>query len=286
MTIDNIWFIIAIGIVTIITAFKSDKGKFTDTRYKWYHRFTKRGYEFIFVSILLVILLALQEFNSRKLIARGESNLRNQEESRDVEITKRVKKGIDSATTKLYDGLSEALSKQGIKYDSLRKDFQRVRDSAKVTIITGENPLLGLYSLTIIDSTTNKGFIKFKYEISSEDASSYDLDLKLDVIGKTIISKKYFMVERDLRLLSRGEIIPKGKKISSSIWIRNFKGITDRYCFNLKGSYRKSDKTLFKIDKFYVFFPVKIEEGNNKDWKSFGTPLETELEELKKYTGK
>ena len=238
------------------------------------------------MSILLVILLTLQEINSRKVVARGEYNLRTKEKSRDKEITKGVKKGIDSATTKLYDGLSEALSKQGIKYDSLRKEFQRVRDSAKVTIINGENPLLGLYNLTIIDSTTNKGFIKFKYEISSVDASSYDLDLKLDVIGRTIISKKYFTIEKNLSLLSRGEIIPKGKKLSSSIWVRNFKGITDRYCVNLKGSYRKSDKTLFKIDKFYVFFPVRLEEGNNKDWKNFGTPLEIELEELKKYTGK
>jgi hypothetical protein len=268
-TIDNIYFIIAIAILTLWLTFVSAKGGLTNHTYtrQWWKRITQRGLIAGFILIVLGSVLVFQEINNGKIADNNKIDLQNEQNLRAQKITKGVNLGVTRETEKIFKSLSEAFKKQGLQFDIIKNQVIKLRDSVKVTNNYGETPLLTLKSLKIIDSTYfgNKTY-KVEYEIFSQDSKSLNVDVKFDVFTITTNGEIRTLV-RNFAPLSKGEIIGKEKGLRNFFSIPKDDPYYKDYAFRLKGSYNSSKSDKYYIDKFYLLKP-RVKKDN------FGSPVQ------------
>jgi len=273
-TIDNIYFIIAIAILTLWLTFVTAKGGLTNHNYtrQWWKRITDRGKIAAFILIVLPIVLVFQEVNNRNIANNSNVDLQNEQTFREKRITKGISVGVAKETDELFNNLSIAFKKQGLQYDSIKNQIIKLKDSVKVTNNFGETPLIELKSLKILDSTYfGEKTYKVEYEIYSEDSKSLNIDFKFDVFAFTN-NGVIRTLRRNFIPLHKGEDIGKEKGKKNFFFIPKDDPYYTIYAFRFKGSYFSNKKDKFYIDKFYILKP-RLKENY------FGTPNQ-EYEDL------
>ncbi|MBD0725749.1 hypothetical protein B6A10_11205 [Flavobacterium sp. L1I52] len=252
ITIDNIYFITIIALLTLWLTMVTTKGGLTDHRHKnWWKKITKRGWIAISIGSGIAIVLTLQEINNRRVTDYKDKILASEQNSRDSIITK----GIESSTQKLFDNLSIAFKKQGLQYDTIKNQVLKLKDSIKTTIINGEPPLISLTNLQIKDSThfIDKTY-KVQYTIISHDAVSFNINFMFDIFAFTP-NGNILTIKKNINIFYKGQTIAKEESLYNSLEIPKDTSFYSLYAFRLKGYYKKSDSTKIKIDKFYLLRP-------------------------------
>jgi hypothetical protein len=254
-TFENIYFVIIIALLTLWLTIVTTKGSLTDNRFTtWYNRFTKRGWVAIFIGLFIAFVLTLQEINNRNISANKDTDLIREQNSRDSQITKGINFGVEKSTQELFRNLSIAFKKQGLQYDTIKKQVFKLQDSIKTTIINGEPPLIAVTNLEIIDSAHFKKTYKIDYNITSFNAASYDVDLVFDILAFTPNSK-VLTIKKNINIFYKGQSINKDESLNNTMDIPKDSSFYSIYAFRLKGSVRKSDNTKILIDKFYLLKP-------------------------------
>src|SRR5690606_1190664 len=132
------------------------------------------------ILIAMGLLLLLQEWNTNTKNDRKEAILVKERDLKDSIVSAGIKKGVDSASKRLYDDISKAFAKQEFRLDTVKKDVERIRDSAKGTINNYSQPdpvlLVGGSSVTVKDTTSN--IKNYSIEFTSVDAGSTNFDIK------------------------------------------------------------------------------------------------------------
>lgn len=127
----SVTFIILTALTTIYLTFLTAKGGLTDNRYKsWIKRITKRGWIVFGVNVVVVSLLTVQYLVNDGESKRKDRLLKAERDTRDSTITARIKSGVDSSRQVLFDAMSTAFSKQSLKFDTVRKTIEKIKDSA------------------------------------------------------------------------------------------------------------------------------------------------------------
>lgn len=251
-TIDNVIFIIAIAILTFWLTFVTAKGGLTNHRYtlQWWKRITNRGKIAGFILIVLPIVLVFQEANNQRISHNSNIDLKNAQDSSAEFITQGVKKGVKIETDVLFENLSIAFKKQGLQYDSIKKQVLYIKDSIRSNNASIIPPLLRIRNLEFKDSSATTRRNTILYEIISDNAVSYKCDLKFDIFGITT-NVTPTSIDFNLRAIYKNITIAKDQRISAYLsFIDNFHCNT--YILRLKGSYYSSDKKLITIDELYL----------------------------------
>ncbi|KAF2326660.1 hypothetical protein [Flavobacterium ginsenosidimutans] len=258
-TIENIYFIILIAIITFWLTMVTAKGSLTNNRRKWWKRLTERGRIACYIGLLLALILALQEFNNQRISYNNNIDLKNAQDSSATMITQGVKKGVKTETDKLFENLTIAFKKQGLQYDSIKNTVTKIKDSVKTTIINGEPPLIEFVNIQIIDSSYFRNNYTIRFTLKSLNSVSYNTDLIIESFG--IFSDRKIDYMGNVRILSK-TTLPKEISFYQNMIVEKDSSFIF-YAFRLRGFYFKHDKTKITIDKFYTLEP-KAKKDNVK----------------------
>ncbi|WP_294957801.1 hypothetical protein [uncultured Flavobacterium sp.] len=255
-TIDNIYFVAFIGILTFTLTIVTAKGGLTDERFRsFWKKWTKRGQKSLILGSLIIVTLILQECNTRNITHNNNIDLKNEQNARDT----LVNKGIEKATQRLFTNLSIALSKQGVKYDSIKNQILTLDSSIEKSKGSIVPPLMRVRNLELKKTNSSLNRYNILYEIISDNAASYNVNVKFDIFGFTS-DAKVVPIDFNQDVLVRGITISKEQRLSNYISIiDNFH--CDTYVLRLKGFYYSSDKVKIKIDDLYL---LRIQ--NNKSY--------------------
>ena len=140
----ELWFVCAVGILSLLSTIISSKGSLFDNRYKWHKRLTKRGQLVSLIGLTIVILSIWQYVIIKNKDARKDALQLQQVKTSDSTISAEIKKGVDSNRHKLFNDLSEAFAKQNLKIDTITKKIEILRDSTKTVFMTTpkESPII------------------------------------------------------------------------------------------------------------------------------------------------
>lgn len=178
-TIDNIYFVAIIGVLTFVLTIVTAKGGLTDERFRsFWRKWTKRGQKSLLLGLLIIITLILQEYNTRNITHNNNIDLKNEQDIRDTLVSK----GIEMATQRLFTNLSVALSKQGVKYDSIKNQIISLDGSIEKSKGSIIPPLMRVRNLELEKTNTSLNRYKILYEIISDNAASYNANVKFDVL--------------------------------------------------------------------------------------------------------
>jgi hypothetical protein len=278
LTVDNIYFVIVIALLTLWLTMVTTKGGLTNLRFKrWWKKLTKRGWIAISIGLAIGIVLVLQEINNRRISENSANILALEQSSRDNFITEGISSGVESSTQKLFDKLSIAFKRQGLQYDTIRNQVFKLKDSIKTTVINGEPPLISLMNLQIIDSTYFRKIYKVEYTLVSHDAASFNTNFMFDIFAFTP-NGNILTIGKNINIFYKGQTIPKEQLLFNSLEIPKDTSFYSLYAFRLKGNYKKNDSTIIKIDKFYLLrprtknnyfqLPVQIHENSLRSYLS------------------
>ncbi len=133
----DILFIILISIFTLCISFISTKGTLSNLQYKrkWWKIITTRGKVVIFLTLTIIGLLIWQNEATDRKNDKKDQIIRNERNARDSLISV----GIDSNRKILFKDLSEALSKQNLRLDTVTKRLKNLNDSANRTVVINNN---------------------------------------------------------------------------------------------------------------------------------------------------
>jgi hypothetical protein len=277
-TVDNLYFVIVIALLTLWLTMVTTKGGLTDLRFtNWWKKLTKRGWIAISIGLGIGIVLALQEINNRRISDNKDNILILEQNSRDSLITKGISAGVESSTQKIFDNLSIAFKRQGLQYDTIKNQVFKLKDSIRTTIINGEPPLISLINLQIKDSIYFNKTYKVEYTIVSHDAASFNTNFMFDIFAFTP-NGSILTIRKNMNIFYKGQTISKEESLFNSLEIPKDTSFYSFYAFRLKGNYRKNDSTIIKIDKFYLLrprtknnyfqLPVQIHENTLRSYLS------------------
>jgi hypothetical protein len=170
---NDFLFIPLIGILGLVSTIITSKGSLYDRRCKGLKYFTKRGWIVIFIGLVIISLSIWQYKFARKLENKTKEIKLNEEKLRDSVIASEITKGVDFNRRVLFHDLSEALSKQGLKLDTVNKRIASIKSYLPPpTIIVDsfeERPLL-ILDYKAISRIETKDSIEFKVIVSCEQA--------------------------------------------------------------------------------------------------------------------
>lgn len=207
-TVPNIVFVLSIAVTTAILTFLTTKGGLTDNRFsKPWSRLTKRGKQVFFFLVIMVVLLALQEWNSQAKSDKKDNVLEKERTERDSIITKGIQHGVDSSSKRLFNDLSEAFAKQELKFDPITKEIKNLKDSIKNLVVNPEEVPVLLVKIThdkqgdtsiridrtFIASTASAkiSYIYDFWQVNYSDGSKNVFPKKQLIYGPLIIPKEY-----------------------------------------------------------------------------------------------
>ena len=242
--IENYWFIAVITFLSFWLTMVTSKGVLSNHSFtRWFFkRYTIRGWEAIFVFVLIFITLLLQENNNSNMSNLKDRSLKTEQDNRAKKITEGISKGVKTATTDLFNNLSGAFKNQGLQYDTIKNQIITLKDSVRKS--NTSPPLLRIRNLAITDSVPKIHTKTFSYEIISDDAPSHNIKLLFDVYG---FDDDGYIVPIDFNkpILYKGQTIAKDQRLTGYLpLIVNFKIRT--FAFRLKGYYYSSDKSKIK----------------------------------------
>ncbi|WP_427872344.1 hypothetical protein [Flavobacterium sp. MMS24-S5] len=279
-TINSLFFVLIIAVLTFWLTMVTAKGGLTNNRFRsWWKKYTKRGWQAIAIGTLIGLVLTLQEVNNQRISKNNEFLLKKEQNSRDSVITIGISKGVDRSTEKLFNNLSIAFKKQGLQYDTIKNQVLKLKDSIRITQINNETPLISLTRLEIKDSTYfERKTYKVEYDINSHDAKSLNIDLRFDIFA-FIPNGDIRTIEKNYRVFYKGETIRKEEKQTNTLSIPKDNSYYLMYAFRLKGSYYSSDNKKIFIDKFYLLTP-------RKKTNYFGYPIQSHEDLLRAHLAK
>ncbi|OXA74017.1 hypothetical protein B0A67_01310 [Flavobacterium aquidurense] len=252
LTIPNLVFILLIGITTICLTFLTTKGQFTDNRYnRLWDKLTKRGKTVFFTLIFMLFLLITQEWNNQNLNSNNQNLIDSIQFKRNDDITRGIKKGVDSSNKKLFENLSIALANQNLKFDTLNKSFIKFKN-LKETInnFAIDDPVIFIDS-NGISFNKRRGFSNnYKVKFISQNAGS----TQHNIISYCLIHFQDGSYNIDkANLFAKDLHIPKNAVWITGINVDAYKPITTIYLL-LKGTYSTIDKSKkYEIEDLYAY---------------------------------
>lgn len=255
LPLPNILFVILIAILTGYLTFLTTKGKLTDNRYtnQW-SRLTIRGKKVFFTLFFIAIFLCLQEYNNNISSDIKDSFIRRENNTRDSITAEKIKVGVDANSRKLFNDVSEAFAKQGLKLDTLKKNVEKLKDSIKgsVNIYNGVDSFLSLCKEEPITLTSKSlsGYI-FELKICNSSAPSRNLNAKVYVVSIDSTNKMIF--SKEFELFQSNAQLDKDALITQQIIVPSDRDIKLCY-FLIKGSWTNVDKSKrFLIDHIFHY---------------------------------
>ncbi len=123
-----------------------------------------------------------------------------------------------------------------------------LRDSSlgKTTIVNGEFPILKICKVEI--DSTKSDTLNVTYSYCSKDASSYNINVSLDVVGFNLEKEEFVYIGKNQRDMSNATIA-KDEVLTSKRQIYRGKSENRYYIFRLYGTYEKFDKHVVIIDE-------------------------------------
>jgi hypothetical protein len=147
------------GMATAVLTVLSAMGELTFTNYGGKHFLSKRGKWVAFLALLILAFSLLQFVVSDE----KEKFTTNQDYIEDSVSTQHtiteINKGVDTNSQRLFKNLSDALAKQGLKFDTLTSSLTYIKDSLKTIPTTlPEKPILLLRNngISVKDSANDK----------------------------------------------------------------------------------------------------------------------------------
>lgn len=138
---NELWYIIAIGFLSLASTIISSKGSLYDKRRRWYSRLTKRGKFVVAIGLFIILLSFLQFRKLQESDNQKDALLKKERDARDSIISARIAAGVDSSSNKLFNDLSIAFANQNLLIDTVKKRIESLRDSAKTVIINASKDL-------------------------------------------------------------------------------------------------------------------------------------------------
>lgn len=247
--IPNIVFVILIAFLTIWLTFLTTKGSLTNNSYNgFFRKLTSRGRLVFYVLIGITSLLIWQELNNNNLISNQEIKFKMERDIRDEKITEGIKQGVDSISSKLYDDISIAFSKQGYKIDTLKQEIVKTKILGFKSV--QPIPVLTIDSTGIFLQSENDSIKKFKITIKSSLASSTNFNILCKVL--TQYGDNSYRLSL-INFFPDNKILPKDSK-----WIVGLNNSSSKEILNIfllfKGTYTSIDGLVeCEINDLYRF---------------------------------
>ncbi|HEV8079259.1 MAG TPA: hypothetical protein VGP43_01000 [Chitinophagaceae bacterium] len=205
----EIWYIPLLGFLGLLSTFITTKGNLYDKRFRWYKRITRRGWVVALLALLIVVLTIFQYVTTKRINDKKEIEQSSQRRISDSIISAEIRKGVDYNRLRLFSDLSEALGKQNLRLDTVTKNLEILKDSAKTIIIKTPRDLpiiimqdggLKLFKktdssinldVTIISTQAASKILSLNYflEIHFSDGSILSSERIRPLIGKVILPK-------------------------------------------------------------------------------------------------
>lgn len=247
---NELWFIPIIGLLGLASTIISSKGSLYDKRFKWYKRLTVRGKIVSAIGLIIVSLSIWQYFAVRQRENQKEISLQKERYASDSIVTSEIKKGVDSNRRQLFNDLSEALSKQSLRLDTVTKSLKGLRDSAKTVIINSPkaNPIIILRGNAIAMQQKNDSTTEFKIKmISTQAGCNFQYLNAICEISFTDGTKTNSPI---IELISGGILLPKDEEFVKNLTISNMKKQFESIIIVLSGQYSRDDGTgKFKFEE-------------------------------------
>ena len=228
------------GLLLLIPFF----GNITDKRRKGIKKIKRLGWYFIvsFVfSIACIITLSIITDHEDELKRiKFEDGLRKRDSANTAEI-----KFSDKQTIEL-------LAKYGLEQSEYAQRIEKiVQDSTKKTvkIYNGADPLL---NLNITKCSNKTDTLKITYNFESLHATSYDINLKIDLLGYDDYRNYIFYIYKNIESLRLGSVLNANQKIEPELNLI-FRAKFNIYVLYVHGTYKKFDNKIITINDFYSF---------------------------------
>ena len=130
----TILYLMATGYLTFLTT----KGPLTDNRKKSYKRINKRGWLVVITFLAILFILLGQELNNERIKNLNEKALMLERDVRDSLVQQGIEAGVNKFTKRLFDDLSGAFARQGLKLDTLNEYVTKLEDFSKLSQIEAE----------------------------------------------------------------------------------------------------------------------------------------------------
>lgn len=268
ITFPNILFVILIAIASSYLTFLTAKGGLTDNRFNNpFKVLTQRGKIVLSVLIFIALLLTGQEYNSQTKIdiaektakienAKKDALLLLERNQRDSIITNGIKVGIDSSSTKLFNEISLAFKKQGLKIDTLNKTIKIIRDSSKAKVTNNymnqEDPFFAIDTGGIKIDRKSGDKTHYSITFSSHFAASTNYDIKTYVIFQFADGSNSFGIQH--KFLDYTAKIPKNGAIVTGMSTMLPEEAYNGLYLYIKGKYTTLDgKKSYNIDDLYRY---------------------------------
>ena len=236
----NILFIILISILTLLISFISTKGTLSNLKYskKWWKIVTTRGKVVIILTLTIISLLIWQNEISERKNDKKDKVLRDERDKRDSLINK----GVDSNRKVLFKDLSEALSKQGLRLDTVTKKLESLKDSAKTIVINSPKdlPIIIVREDGIKFSNKTDSTIKLDVAFISTQASAKVL--KINWFFEITFSDGSITTSGGSKLFQGEILMPKDQPLTRSFIVSTRKTIL-RISLALFGIYTATDNS-------------------------------------------
>jgi hypothetical protein len=232
------------GIITLITSFET----LSDSSHTWIGRHWKKiGITVCYTALIWITIYQYNQAKSEK--EQDKKALVIMQSSSDSTI----QAGIDSANRRLFDNLSEALYKQGLKFDSVKNEVTAIKnDTSRKANVYGPDPFVSLCNdslITILEYPTQSS-IRFRLAICNSEAACKNLKLSASIVGEDNDHNLFFLSKHEL--ISNGSM-SNGTRSTIRI-ITGYAPDALKYYFLIKGSYfdvRKTKK--FTVDDLYLY---------------------------------
>ena len=275
--IEPVIFAISIGIMTIIIALISALGKFkiNSTQNFFRKHNTIATWTFIFCSIIMSGFLYFQDQNNSNIEENSNLILSQERARSEKKIAIGIKKGIDSSNAKLFNDISIAFAKQGLKIDTLEQTVDKIDNPTTINNYPQTDPLLTL---------DNNGFTFQKHEGLFDE---YNIRFRASSAGLTNIDIETSLLcafENNKIALSQENLFPDDiKLVLNSTWEIPIKVVASEVLIYIyiyiKGTYTTIDGLKkYSINDLLIYKPKTKTVG-----MLLKSGKKTILEEIQKY---
>jgi hypothetical protein len=236
---------------TMFLTFITSKGSLYDNRRKWWKRLTGRGLLAVLTNLFVIVATIMlyvwseqQNDKKNKELARSQSNMQNS-----------IQKGIDSGNNRLFRNLSEALSKQNLKLDTVNKELVKLKSDTtrnRITVISATDPFLDFCKgQTIFVDSIYNNIIRFQIKVCNYEVASNDINVDVYLIEES--------QNHTLNFVRTRKIFPVGSKLPGNTeqafpFSTLYSATTIKYYFLLYGIYYNTSHTkVFNVNTLFVY---------------------------------
>lgn len=173
MGISNIYFVVIIGVLTVILTILTLKKNFIDVKFLKFDKKLNRDKLVIIISGLIMIFLVYQDRNNQFLSDRKDSILKKEQKDRDSIISE----GINEGVNKIYNQISNAYANQGIILDSILEKGNQAKIITNNYITKDIEPVLSIIDNNAIAFTNNH--FRIDFESKGANSTNFDINCKL-----------------------------------------------------------------------------------------------------------